>query len=67
MATSVMTKDEKKWRAESDARILADAESIRTDLARLRAALEDMDRLNKIREKELQLRKKLVEDNKKKK
>ena len=66
MTTTAMTKDEKKWQAESDARILADAEGIRTDLKRLRAALAEMDRLNKIKEKELKLAKKLVDDNKKK-
>ncbi len=57
-----MTSDEKKWRAESDARTLADAESIRTDLKRLRAALAELDRLNKVREKELKERQKLAKD-----
>lgn len=63
--TTAMTKDEKKWRAESDARTLGDAEAIRQDLARLKAALAELDRLNKVREKELKIKKKIVEDHKK--
>jgi hypothetical protein len=62
-----MTADEKKWRAQSDANVLVSADEVRKDLARLRAALAELDRMNKVREKELKARKKLVKNSKPKK
>lgn len=56
----VMTAEEKRWRAESDARTLVDAEKIRTEKARLGAALKEITRMNKVKEKEIKLAKKVV-------
>lgn len=38
MERAKMTKEDKKWRAQCDARTLADAEAIKTDKARLKLA-----------------------------
>jgi hypothetical protein len=62
-----LSAEEKKWRAQSDANVLVSADEVRKDLARLRAALAELDRMNKVREKELKARKKLVKENKHKK
>lgn len=40
-----MSVQDKKWRAESDARTLAEAEAIRTDRARMRAAATEAKRV----------------------
>lgn len=60
MAISKMTADEKRWRAESDARILVDAETIRTEKARLGAAIKEINKMNKVKEKEIKLAKKVI-------
>lgn len=39
------TKEERRWRAESDARTLAEAEEIKRDKARKRAAMKEALRL----------------------
>lgn len=65
MTNTKMSKQEKQWQAEGDARILGQADDIRKDLKRLKAALAEMERMNKIREAELKKRKQLVEENKK--
>ncbi|MHA2342822.1 MAG: hypothetical protein ACXADW_13175 [Candidatus Hodarchaeales archaeon] len=62
-----LSAEEKKWRAQGDANILVSADEVRKDLARLRAALAELDRMNKVREKELKARKKLVKNSKHKK
>lgn len=42
---AVETKEDKRWRAESDARTLAAAEEIKRDKARVRAAMKEALRL----------------------
>ncbi len=59
MATA-LTADEKRWKAENDARTLVEAESIRTEKGRLGAALKEITKMNKIKEKEIKLAKKVV-------
>lgn len=39
MGTQPVSADEKRWRAESDAKTLAEAKAIKADKARLKAAL----------------------------
>lgn len=45
MSEPKITEDEKKWRAESDARTLAEAEVIKADPKRMQAASESAKRL----------------------
>lgn len=49
----VMSADEKKWQAESDARTLAESEVIRGDEARMKAAQEAAASLAEDKQKEL--------------
>ncbi len=55
-----MTKQEKQWQAEMDARTLVDAEKVRTEKIRLNAALKEITRMNKVKEKEIKVAKKVV-------
>ena len=48
----ILSDDEKRWRAESDARTLADAEAIRNDPVRVGSAMEAAKRMAAERAKE---------------
>jgi len=61
---SKMTADDKQWQAESDARTLVEAETIRTEKGRLGKALTEITKQNKVKEKEIKLANKVVKGKK---
>ena len=64
MAANTMTADDKRWQAESDARTLVEAETIRTEKGRLGKALKEITKQNKVKEKEIKLAEKVVKNKK---
>lgn len=62
-----LTKDEKKWRAESDAYTLAEAEAIRADKSRLKLAAVEAKKMAKEAEARAKGMKKVSSLSKKKK
>jgi len=62
-----LTAEDKKWRAESDARTLIEAESIKGDSARRRAAITAAKTIVKEKEKEVKAVKKIIKPTRKNK
>ncbi len=59
-----MTKEEKEWQAENDAYTLINAETIKSDKSRYRAALDKVKKVVKEKEKEANAAKKVVKKKK---
>jgi len=62
---SKLTAEDKRWRAESDARTLIEAESIKNDSARKRAAITAAKTIIKEKEKEVKAVKKIIQPTRK--
>lgn len=62
MAT-VLTAEDKKWRAQSDARTLMDVERINADPPRLKLAIKEVNKLKLEKEAELKALKKIAKQN----